>query len=168
MEELFRRELIEKHYKINHTVWASMIFCLLVYLTLSLKFRKPGQEDAPVEFIALMFLGFAASTLLIGFLASKPRPVKNLDISEAGEKKVFARFRKSKVIALALFEATALYGFILCLLGQNLILVFIIMGAALAAMVSLRPTRQALEAFIAKNLATARDQADSGRDSLNQ
>jgi len=138
------RDEIAKAATIHQTVWIAMVASLMIYVGIALVI-----EREPTESIALMTIALAACSLAVLITIPVLRKIiLNRKVPDAGLTTLIAQYRTAMIVSLGLSEAVGLFGFVLYILGQDAMTLAVFVGIALLAQLSIRPSRESLEAYV--------------------
>ena len=146
---------LDTAYKSSRTVWSALFAALFVYAGIAIQTGGGDQDKVSAEIFIMALAVVSVIQIPIAFLLRKMilsgklgRMVKN-DLDT-----LITRYRTAMIVALALFESVALYGFIIYLVvgHQAAAIAFGLVAAVL--MLFIRPTREGLEGYVTSLLAT--------------
>ena len=118
-----------------------------------MQIRPPNSTPPDIVFTGLL-AAVAAVSLCSGYILRRTKLNRKKDTLDG----VLRNYRVALVLGLGFFEAITLYGFILYFMGAAGWVFAVFVAVALVAMVSIRPTRQALAEYVATHLLSDEDQ----------
>jgi hypothetical protein len=148
---MIRDEELQKEYRKLQLTWSAMLISLAVYLFVGLQFVEEVQIAIDAEtltvlrstlyviaFITLFITGYVKKLLLSKKRSSIQATQNDRSIARHA---LIQKYATAMMVALAMTETIGVYGFVLFLLGKDVLDLYLFILVSAATMFAYRPNR---------------------------